>query len=464
MIWDWSIDGWIVLVGVLSAVSCALLGNYLVLRKMSLMGDAISHAVLPGLAIAFIITGSRAAGPMLMGAMIVGVATALLVQLITKWGKVEQGAAMGVVFSVMFAVGLVLIRQAADKVDLDPGCVLLGNISNIALDAALSADDVKPGVWNSIVGVVGNTPVQIRHLAFVLLLNVIFILLFYKELKITSFDPELATTLGINASFMHYALMVMVAITTVANFEAVGSILVIGMLIVPAAAAHLLTDRLGVMIVLSAAIAALSGVFGHLLAIWGPGWVGLGVDTSVETSAMIAVVAGALLLAVLMLAPEYGLISRFVHRAALSLQIVREDVLGLLYRWQEMQAERPMPRSHVVRAVGGGALSRVALAMLGRRGQLMSAVGADGASVVRLTPDGLKAASQLVRSHRLWEAYLAKHFVLPDDHLHMPAERMEHHITEELRERLASQLTAPAVDPHGREIPAVDDADKTISD
>ena len=121
--WDWSIDGWILAVGLLSTCSCALLGNYLVLRKLSLMGDAISHAVLPGLAIAFILSGSRATWPMFLGAVVVGLLTALLTQAITRYGKVEQGAAMGVVFSIFFAIGLVLIRQAADHVDLDPDCV-----------------------------------------------------------------------------------------------------------------------------------------------------------------------------------------------------------------------------------------------------------------------------------------------------------------------------------------------------
>ena len=236
--------------GVLSACSCTLLGNYLVLRRMSLMGDAISHAVLPGLAIAFLISHSREPLPMFVGAVVVGALTALLTQAISRYGNVEEGAAMGVVFSILFAIGLILIRQAADHVDLDPSCVLMGNIESIGLDA-----------------MVERVPSAAVNLMIVMALNLLFVGLFYKELKICAFDPTLATTLGINSNVMHFALMIMVAITTVANFEIVGSILVIAMLIVPAATAYLLTDRLGVMILLGSLIAIAAAVLGHALAL-----------------------------------------------------------------------------------------------------------------------------------------------------------------------------------------------------
>lgn len=436
MTWEWSLDGWIVLVGILSACSCAILGNYLVLRQQSLMGDAISHAVLPGLAIAFILADSRAAWPMFFGAVIVGVFTAVLTEWITRYGKIEQGAAMGVVFSILFAVGLVLIRQAADHVDLDPGCVLYGNIVQVPLDAIV--DDIPPAA---------------RNLGVVLAVNLLFVLLFYKELKLTAFDPDLATTLGINASAMHYALMVMVAVTTVANFEAVGSILVIAMLIVPAATAHLLTDRLGVMILFSVVVAIASAVGGHMLAIFGPGWIGM--DVSANTSAMMTVVAGLLLVLALLFSPQYGLIARIIHRIALSDQIVRQDILGLLYRWHELRprADESMRRKDVLQAVGDSPLVRRALRRLA--GALLIRVeGAPGGDAgLVLTSEGLIHAARVVRSHRLWEVYLAKHFQLPVDHLHAPAERMEHYVTPALSEELRVALTDPAHDPHGKPIP-----------
>ena len=132
--WHWGLDGWIVAAGILCAMSCALLGNFLVLRRMSMMGDAISHAVLPGLAIAFLVTNSRESLPMFIGAAIVGVLTALFTQWINRFGRVEESASMGVVFTSLFAIGLILIVRAADHVDLDPGCVLYGAIEMVPLD------------------------------------------------------------------------------------------------------------------------------------------------------------------------------------------------------------------------------------------------------------------------------------------------------------------------------------------
>ncbi len=439
MQWTWDIDGWIILAGILSACSCALLGNYLVLRRLSLMGDAISHAVLPGLALAFIITQSRDTVPMFLGAVIIGILTALLTQVITRYGKVEHGAAMGVVFSILFAVGLVLIRRATDHVDLDPACVLYGNIVQIPLDATVDA--LPPAIVNLIIALIAN---------------VVFVALFYKELKISAFDPMLATTLGIGAGTMHYALMVMVAITTVACFEAVGSILVIAMLIVPPVAAHLLTDRLGVMIIISLLLAIASAVGGHLAAVFGPGLFGM--DATAETSAMMAVVAGALLGITILGSPQYGVIARAWNRAALTMQIVRQDMLGLLYRWRELQPRsgRAMLRSDVLAAINGGWLAKRALKRLVRTREVVSVITNQGPAI-RLTPNGLASASQLVGSHRLWETYLAKHFNLAVDHLHAPAERMEHFISSEMQAELREQLTEVQTDPHGKPIPEPDE-------
>lgn len=437
--WQAEIDGWIVLIGILSACSCTLLGNYLVLRKMSLMGDAISHAVLPGLAIAFIVSNSRAPLPMFLGAVGIGALTTLLTESIRRYGKVEHGAAMGVVFSIFFAVGLILIRQAADHVDLDPGCVLYGNILLTIFDTV---------EYSGI-----EMPRAVLTIGFVMLLNALFVMFLFKELMITAFDPAYATTQGVNAAVMHYALMIMVALTTVANFESVGSILVIAMLIVPAASAHLLTDRLGWMILISLIIAAGSAVLGHVLAAFGPGW--LGMDADVNTAAMMAVVTGMCLGAALLFSPQYGMISRFYHRYALSSQIVREDMLGLLYRWRELDPRKgvAITRTELIGAVGGGWIARWALKSLQQRCDVRLAGEGGGGDSVLLSESGASKASKMVRSHRLWESYLAKHFNLPLDHLHLPAERMEHYITADMDDELRRQLTDPSHDPHGKIIP-----------
>lgn len=439
--WNWSLDGWIVAAGVLCAMACALLGNFLVLRRMSMMGDAISHAVLPGLAIAFLVTGTRDSTPMFIGAAIVGVLTALFTQWINRFGRVEESASMGVVFTALFAVGLILIVRAADKVDLDPGCVLYGAIEMVPLD---------PSAVSLPAAIFGHAPIPrvVVTLAGVFAIDALFVLLFYKELKISSFDPELATTLGVNATFMHYLLMTTVAVTTVASFEAVGSVLVVAMLIVPPAAAHLLTDRLRSMILVSLVIAFCAAVGGHLLATTVPSLLKLP-DTN--TAGMMAVAAGGLFTIALLASPRHGVISKLAHRAILSLQIAREDMLGLMYRLEEISAAEPYSAAATMLREGKG-VGRVTAA-LAVRGLLWrnQAFRADGG--YRLTDTGRNAARQLVRSHRLWEGYLQKHLNLPADHLHVPAGRLEHVTDDAMREELADKMDRPATDPQGKAIP-----------
>jgi len=438
--WHWSLDGWIVAAGILCAMSCALLGNFLVLRRMSMMGDAISHAVLPGLAVAFLVTNSRESLPMFIGAAIVGVMTALFTQWINRFGRVEESASMGVVFTSLFAIGLILIVRAADHVDLDPGCVLYGAIEMVPLDA------------RNVLGF--EIPRAVVTLAIVFVANLLFVVLFYKELKISSFDPELATTLGMNATVMHYLLMTFTAITTVAAFESVGSILVVAMLIVPAAAAHLLTERLSWMILVSLVLAVMSAVGGHVAALTVPTWFGFS-DTS--TAGMMAVVAGLLFTVAMLVAPRHGVISRFVHRGLLTLRIAREDMLGLMYRLEEVQGgpavggKEPYTAAAAMLREGKGVghvTSAVAVRDLLRRKQ---AVRSDGG--FRLTDAGRDAARRLVRSHRLWEEYLQKHLNLPADHVHAPAERLEHVTDDAMREELDVYTDRPQTDPQGKTIP-----------
>jgi len=296
-------DTWIVIIGALCAVACALPGCFLVLRQMSMMGDAISHAVLPGLAIAFLVTGSRASLGMFIGAAIVGVLTAVFTHWVSGFGKVDRGASMGIVFTTLFAMGLLLIVRAADHVDLDPGCVLYGAIELTPLDTVTTP---------AFLGLPAFAPPRAAAvIGTVLLINLAIIVALFKELRISSFDPELATTLGINATAMHYLLMAMVAVTTVASFEAVGSIIVIAMLIVPAATAYLLTDRLALMLVISAVVGVLSAGLGHLGALTIPPMIGF---QTTNTSGVMAAAAGGLFVLAWLLGPRYGLIARKLRR------------------------------------------------------------------------------------------------------------------------------------------------------
>lgn len=435
---DWmAYDTWIVVTGALCAMSCALLGSFLVLRHMSMMGDSISHAVLPGLAAAFLLTGDRTSTAMFLGAVIVGVLTAVFTQWVHNFGRVDRGASMGIVFTTLFAIGLIMIVRAADDVDLDPGCVLYGAIELVPLPS--DADLTIAGL---------TIPRPTFVLGIVFLINAAVVALLYKEFKISSFDPALATTLGINARVMHYLLMTLVAVTTVASFEALGSILVIAMLIVPAASAYLLTDRLGLMLLLALIIAAASAWLGHYTAITVPTWFGF-VDTS--TSGMMAVSAGGLFVVIALLAPRYGVLTKMYARLSLRLRIAREDVLGLLYRLEETQDQRPSPvelpamrqRLHSTATV-----LKVAIGQLRRGGYVQRAGGR-----LQLTDRGRDRAARLVRAHRLWESYLDQHSSVPPDQLHHAAERLEHITDEQLSDALSAATKQPRYDPHGREVP-----------
>ena len=410
---------WTVAVAVLCNVPCAVLGCYLVLRRMSLLGDAISHAVLPGLAVAFLLTGSVSGWGMVVGAGVLGVLTAYLTQAIHKVADVPEDASMGVVFTSLFAVGVLLITRAASQADLDPGCVLYGLIEFTPLDT-VSAFGLE-------------VPRAVLTLGPALLVTVGFVALLWKELKVVSFDPALAAAMGFRVGLVHYLLMALVAGVTVASFEAVGSILVIAMLIVPAATAHLLTDRLGRMIGWSVLVAVLSAVLGYAGAVR--------LNTSV--AGMMAVAAGGLFAAAVLFAPRHGVLAKSARRVRLALRIAREDVLAVLYRAEEAPTRTDLP-------VPSGPLwvRRLAEAQLRRAGAIERRAGG-----WRLTDAGRAEARELVRTHRLWETFLSTRLALPADHVHAPADRIEHYLDPVLRDRLATELANPTRDPHGRAIP-----------
>lgn len=290
-----------------AALTCSVLGNFLLLRKLSLMGDAISHSVLPGLVIAFLITGTRSPMPMFLGAAIAGLLTVLLVEVIKRLGRVEPSTAMGVVFSAMFALGVLLIEQAAMRqVDLDADCVLHGQLETLVWYNAPTtlADLFTPSTLT-------HLPRSVAALLIMATLAIAFVTLFFKELRIAAFDPALATTQGFSATLLHLLLMTFVAGATVASFEAVGAILVIAMLICPAATARLLTDRLKTQIILSAIIAIASAVLGYGAAIAIPA---LWQKDAVNAAGSITVVSGVLLAAAILFAPKQGLIARSLHQ------------------------------------------------------------------------------------------------------------------------------------------------------
>src|SRR5687768_1186268 len=248
--------GWVMLMGFLVATACGLIGNYLILRRMALVGDAISHSVLPGLAIAFLLANSRSSGAMFAGALAAGMVTTILIELIHKKSRVKQDAAIGITFSSLFAIGVILISLYASKVDLDQECVLYGELSYVAMDTPVNIAGISLG------------PAAVVRMGIVALVTILLIVFFYKELLVSSFDSGLAFSLGINATVVHYSLMSMLSVIVVSAFESVGAILVIAMLILPGATASLVSNRLPVILGLTVLNAAISAVLGLHMALW----------------------------------------------------------------------------------------------------------------------------------------------------------------------------------------------------
>ncbi len=283
---------WIALMGFFVAASCGLIGNYLILRRMALVGDAISHSILPGIAIAFLLAGSRNTSVMFLGALAAGILTTVIIEVIHKRSRVKQDAAIGIAFTTLFAIGVVLISLYADRVDLDQECVLYGEIGFVWMAPSVHLGSLVLG------------PEPVVRMGVVALVTAVLIGLFYKELLVSSFDPGLAASVGINASVMHYSLMAMLSIVVVSAFESVGAILVIAMLILPGATSSLLSQRLPVVLSLSVLHAALSSLLGIHLAVW--------LDCS--TAAAMVVMGAVLFTLAWIFAPRAGLLARWFSR------------------------------------------------------------------------------------------------------------------------------------------------------
>jgi manganese/zinc/iron transport system permease protein len=418
-----SSTGWIILTAVLVAASCGLLGSFLVLRRLSMLGDAISHAVLPGIVLAFIVTQSRASVPVFLGAASLGLLTAFIVQTLSRSG-VQGDAAIGVTFTSLFAAGVILVTQMADQVDLDLDCVLYGEIAYTPFDT------VEVG------GITVPRAVLIN--AALLLVNLLIVGLLYKEFKICAFDPEMATAVGINVAVMHYLLMALVSVTTVGAFESVGAILVVAMLIVPGATAYLLTDRLERMLLIAVAVGGAAAVLGYMMA--------RALDCSIAGA--MSTVAGGLFALAFLFSPTHGFVSRRIAQRRLRRQVAEEDFLlwtarrldsGLAAEFTEDEASQalewlPSEVAHVA-------------ARLRRSGWL------DGrGDQFSLTPEGQARATELLRRHRVYESYLGD-LGYPTDHLHAAADRVEHHLSPALTAALDDAARHPQIDPQGKPIP-----------
>jgi manganese/zinc/iron transport system permease protein len=281
-------DIYIILTASLVSVSCALLGCFLILRKMAMVGDAISHAVLPGIVIAFLLSGSRDSTTMLLGAGLIGILTTFLIEFFHKKARLQSDASIGVTFTWLFAVGVVLVTVFASKVDLDQDCVLYGEIAYVPLDVLLTDNGINLG------------PRALYIMSFILIAVLLFIIIGYKELFLTTFDPAYAQAIGISVTLWHYLLMGAVSATTVASFESVGAILVVALMIGPAATAYLLTDDFKRMLLYASLTGIVSSILGFYFAVW--------LDGSIAGG--IAMMTGVLFGLAMMFSPTHGILSK----------------------------------------------------------------------------------------------------------------------------------------------------------
>ena len=274
------------LIAAIVAIACAIPGTFLVLRKMAMISDAISHSILPGIVIGFFITHDLNSPLLIVLAAVTGIITVMLVEYIQKTGLVKEDTAIGLVFPALFSIGVIMIAKNANDVHLDVDAVLLGELAFAPFDRlTISGVDIGPkSLW-----IIGS----------ILLITITLLIAFFKELKVSTFDAGLAASLGFSPVIIHYGLMSVASVTTVGAFDAVGAILVVALMIAPAAAAYLLTKDLKKMLLLACAF----GIFSALLGYWVAHWLDASISGSITT------VLGLLFLAVYLFAPNRGIIA-----------------------------------------------------------------------------------------------------------------------------------------------------------
>jgi len=298
-----------ILIGILASIACALPGNFLVLRRQALIGDAISHVVLPGIVVAFLVTGAVSAIPMLLGAAGAAIVAVILIEAIKRLGRIEPGAAMGVTFTSMFAGGVLLLEQSdTSSVHLDVEHALMGNLESLIW--------LEASGWQSLLdpAALAALPQELGRIAVVCALVVALTLVFWRPLKVSTFDESFAQTLGLPTTAIGLGLVIVSAAAAVAAFDAVGSIIVIAMFICPPAAARLMTNRLHIQVWWSVGFAIVSAVLGYVFAGYGPLW--FGAENAVSAAGMIATVSGVLLALTCLFGPCRSRIGMESHDSA----------------------------------------------------------------------------------------------------------------------------------------------------
>jgi ABC-type Mn2+/Zn2+ transport system permease subunit/Mn-dependent DtxR family transcriptional regulator len=398
---------------ILVGVMCGILGCFIVLRNMALIGDALSHAILPGIVVAFMIFGYSTLG-FFTGSVIAGLLAALFITWIQQKVQTKNDAAIGIVFTAMFSVGVIGISwiSKSQGVHLDLKDFLFGNVLGV------SDEDLYLTLGITIYVVIS-------------------VILFYRYLFISTFQPVIAQTMGISTKLIHYFVMLLLSFAVVASLRSVGVILVVAMLITPASTALLISNRLKQVIVISALIGMITATVGLLLAI---------IFDTTPGPAM-AVVATFFYLLTALFSPGKGLLFKHFRSQELRRRIRMEDILKQSFTMQE-NGSLTIPQLLTKLDIEKGDLKRL-LRILSKKGYLSVK---DHAIV--LQEAGLSEANRLIRAHRLWETFLVDQIGLNEEQIHEEAEKYEHLLTDEILDEVDRELGYPTKDPHGSPIPS----------
>ena len=394
-------------------ITCGILGAFIVLRNMSLIGDALSHAILPGVVVAFVILGYNTLG-FFFGSVIAGLLSAVAITWIQQNIRTKNDAVIGIVFTAMFSIGVIGISSISRTgVHLDLKDFLFGNVLGVS-----NQDLVMTGA--------------------VMVMVVLSIMVLYRYLFASTFQPTIASTMGIPVKLMHYYLMMLLSFSVVAAMQTVGVILVVAMLITPASTALLLAKRLPKVLVLSGIIGFVSSLTGLVISIL----------YEMPPGPSIAVTATAIYLLAAFLSPEQGLVAKWYRRRQQERKIKSEDILkeafkvslGNPFELHSLQEKLSLTSGHLKRMIQSLEQHKL--------------IEQKGGTTYQLTDAGKEQANNLVRAHRLWESYLVKEMGLNVEHIHDEAEQYEHLLTSAQVDEVDKQLGYPALDPHGSPIPS----------
>jgi manganese/zinc/iron transport system permease protein len=407
---------------ILLGVTCGLLGSFIVVRKMALVGDALSHAVLPGVALGFLWNMSKDPLAIFLGATVAGLAGAFAVGLIKQTTRLKEDTALGMVLATFFAVGICLMTMIQR--------LPTGNKSG--LDKFLFGQAAAIG------------PEDLRLMAIIAGFAILAVFVFYKEFLVTSFDEDFARSTGLPVRVIHYGLMLLLAFAVVIALQAVGVVLVSAMLITPAAAAYLLTDRMSRMLLLAAVFGMLAGATGAFFSFLGP---------SLPTGPFMVLGATFVFTGAFFFGPRHGVVTRWWRQRSRAQRVQRENTLKSAYHvleGRDFKGEGVSLRELAERRRETVEEARAQAEQLRRHG--LATLHEEG-NMIFLTPSGWQHACAIVRNHRLWELYLTNAAQIAADHVHDDAERIEHVLGEEVVRELERRLNYATKDPHGRPIP-----------